>query len=125
VETSRIPRAPQDCFEQSSTLRWGRPEPETGCCSDTFITGLSTALLSALPMTCWNLIKIWVQSLTKITPNGQIMEGTNTPKEVLEYVVVEKKKSNGAESPWFVWGTTTETLGITRIQVSVESQRTC
>ncbi|KAA8914808.1 hypothetical protein FN846DRAFT_236583 [Sphaerosporella brunnea] len=50
-----------------------------------------------------------LQSLTKIAPNGQIVEGTDTPREVTEYVVVERKKVNGTESPWFVWGTTNET----------------
>ncbi|KAF8249723.1 hypothetical protein K440DRAFT_621192 [Wilcoxina mikolae CBS 423.85] len=50
-----------------------------------------------------------LQSLTKFNPQGQIVEGTNIPKEVVEYLVIEKKKVDGVESPWYIWGTTAET----------------
>jgi hypothetical protein len=51
------------------------------------------------------------QSLTKFNPQGQIIEGTNIPKEVVEYLVIEKKKVGGVESLWHIWGTTAETIG--------------
>lgn len=52
-----------------------------------------------------------IQSLTKFTPQGKIVPGTEIPKEVVEYLVVEKKKLAGVETPWHIWGTTTESIG--------------
>lgn len=50
-----------------------------------------------------------LQSLAKFTPKGELVEGSDTPKEITEYVVLEKKYEGGKESPWYVWGTTEET----------------
>lgn len=50
-----------------------------------------------------------LQSLAKFTPRGELVKGSDTPKEIMEYVVLEKKYENGKESPWYVWGTTEET----------------
>lgn len=38
-----------------------------------------------------------------------MVEGTNLPRPVVEYLVVEKKVIAGVEQPWHVWGTTAET----------------
>lgn len=47
--------------------------------------------------------------MTKFDARGQPVKGTGEPKEVVEYVVVEKKKMGPQPwSGWFVWGTTTE-----------------
>lgn len=50
-----------------------------------------------------------LQSLTKFLPSGKLVEGSDVPKEVTEFVVIERKYSKGKESPWYVWGTTEET----------------
>lgn len=47
--------------------------------------------------------------MTRYTPQGKVVEGTDIPKPVIEYIVVEKKRIAGTDQPWHVWGTTTET----------------
>lgn len=47
--------------------------------------------------------------MAKYTPQGKVVEGTNLPRPVVEYLVVEKKVIAGVEQPWHVWGTTAET----------------
>ena len=54
------------------------------------------------------------QSLARIIPatKGQgeaVVEGTDTDKEVSEYVVIQRRIVQGKEDPWLVWGTTQET----------------
>nr|AVI60843.1 Mitochondrial inner membrane protein Mba1 [Morchella crassipes] len=48
-----------------------------------------------------------LQSLSKFNAQGKLVEGE--PKEVVEYLVIEKNYHMGKESPWYVWGTTEET----------------
>ncbi|KAL7269637.1 hypothetical protein RUND412_007688 [Rhizina undulata] len=50
-----------------------------------------------------------LQNLTKLDNKGEAIPGTGERKEVLEYVVVEKKASGGTESWWYVCGTIEET----------------
>lgn len=50
-----------------------------------------------------------LQSLAKFTPKGELVEGSDVPKEITEYVVIEKKYEGRKESAWYVWGTTEET----------------
>ncbi|KAI5777374.1 hypothetical protein EDC01DRAFT_406983 [Geopyxis carbonaria] len=49
-----------------------------------------------------------LQSLTDVTTESQRSLEKANPKEVLEYIVIEKRKIGDNESPWFVWGTTNE-----------------
>lgn len=53
-----------------------------------------------------------LQSLAKFTPKGELVEGSDVPKEVTEYIVIEKKYEGRKESAWYVWGTTEETTGM-------------
>ncbi|RPB09440.1 hypothetical protein P167DRAFT_577291 [Morchella conica CCBAS932] len=48
-----------------------------------------------------------LQSLSKFDAQGKHLKGE--PKEVVEYLVIEKNYHMGKESPWYVWGTTEET----------------
>ena len=50
--------------------------------------------------------------MTKYTPQGKVVEGTDIPKPVVEYLVVEKKTIAGTDQPWHVWGTTRETTDL-------------
>ncbi|KAG0138491.1 hypothetical protein HOY82DRAFT_142987 [Tuber indicum] len=56
-----------------------------------------------------------LQSLAKVTlgKRGEVLsrEG-GEEKEVVEYLVIEKKYDKDIESPWSVWGTTEETTGL-------------
>lgn len=56
-----------------------------------------------------------VQSLTKVDTHGYVIPKESTTKEVVEYIVVEKKKVSGVESPWFVWGTTNESTAQSQV----------
>ena len=48
------------------------------------------------------------QSLTRIKPDGQMVEGTGLEKVVQEYVVVQRRMWREKEEPWMVWGTVEE-----------------
>ncbi|KAL7265811.1 hypothetical protein RUND412_011662 [Rhizina undulata] len=63
-----------------------------------------------------------LQSLTKLDNKGEAIPGTGEPKEVLEYVVVEKRASGGTESRWYVWGTTEETT-LERLETQQANER--
>lgn len=54
-------------------------------------------------------VEYWacIQSLSKFDAQGKHLKGE--PKEVVEYLVIEKNYHMGKESPWYVWGTTEET----------------
>ena len=56
-----------------------------------------------------------MQSLAKLTVDkrGEVLarEG-GEEREVVEYLVIEKKYDKGVESAWCVWGTTEETGGL-------------
>lgn len=48
------------------------------------------------------------QSLTKLK-NGQAVPGTGQEKDMLEYVVLQRRFLKGQEDPWLIWGTMEET----------------
>ena len=54
-----------------------------------------------------------MQSLTlfkrKAKGEAEVAQGTNVPKEMLEYLVLQRRILDGKEGPWKVWGTTEET----------------
>jgi protein MBA1 len=49
------------------------------------------------------------QKLTRYLANGQQVKGTGKERDVVEYVVVQKKYWNYIGEQWQVWGTTEET----------------
>lgn len=49
------------------------------------------------------------QKLTRYRPDGSIVAGSGKEKDVVEYVVIQRRLMGGKESPWQVWGTTEET----------------
>ena len=49
------------------------------------------------------------QKLTRYGPDGKILPGTGVEKDVVEYVVIDKKYYLWKEEPWKLWGTTRET----------------
>ncbi len=52
------------------------------------------------------------QSLARIdAATGQRVPGTGAPRDVTEYVVIQRRVLNEREYPWEVWGTTQETSG--------------
>jgi hypothetical protein len=52
------------------------------------------------------------QSLARIdAATSQRVPGTGEPRDVTEYVVIQRRVLNGREYPWEVWGTTQETSG--------------
>ena len=57
-----------------------------------------------------------VQSLAKITlgKRGEevVAREGGEEREVVEYLVIEKKYDKGVEGAWCVWGTTEETTGL-------------
>jgi len=48
------------------------------------------------------------QSLAKLK-DGQVVPGTGHPRDVKEYLVIQRLIKSGKEGPWMVWGTTEET----------------
>jgi len=50
-----------------------------------------------------------VQRLTRYDADGEAVPGSGKEKEVVEYVVVQKRLWLGKEHPWRIWGTTEET----------------
>ena len=48
------------------------------------------------------------QSLQKLTPEGDVMKGTEKIHEKTEYIVLQKKMWDEKEEPWMVWGTVEE-----------------
>lgn len=50
-----------------------------------------------------------VQKLTRYDAEGKMVAGSGKEKEVVEYVVVQKRCWLGKEYPWKIWGTTEET----------------
>ncbi|MCJ1359163.1 MAG: hypothetical protein MMC33_009163 [Icmadophila ericetorum] len=48
------------------------------------------------------------QSLETLKADGQAVEGTVEPKDVTEYMVVQRMMWKGKEEPWMVWGTVEE-----------------
>ena len=48
------------------------------------------------------------QSLARLKPNGELIEGTGEEKDVREYVVVQRRMMKEKEEPWMVWGTVEE-----------------
>ncbi|KAL3420182.1 hypothetical protein PVAG01_08681 [Phlyctema vagabunda] len=46
------------------------------------------------------------QRLTRFKPNGAVIPGTGKEKDVVEYVVLQKKYWQWKEEDWQVWGTT-------------------
>lgn len=51
------------------------------------------------------------QSLTRYDADGNVVPGTGEPKDVTEYLVIQKRCFGGKEENWEVWGTTEETTG--------------
>ncbi|KAI5801699.1 hypothetical protein DFH27DRAFT_557652 [Peziza echinospora] len=49
------------------------------------------------------------QSISKYTAQGDLVPGTGQQKDVLEYVVLQKRKLKNDETEWTIWGTTEET----------------
>ena len=49
------------------------------------------------------------QRLTRYTANGQKVPGTGEERDVVEYVVVQRKYWQWKEEQWQIWGTTEET----------------
>ncbi|MCJ1312389.1 hypothetical protein MMC25_006063 [Agyrium rufum] len=48
------------------------------------------------------------QSLKKTAPNGRIVSGTDKPKDITEYLVIQKRTISGVEEKWEAWGTMQE-----------------
>lgn len=48
------------------------------------------------------------QSLTRFR-EGRVLEGSGQERDVMEYVVIQKRMWKGREEGWLVWGTTEET----------------
>ena len=49
------------------------------------------------------------QSLAKHDFHGNLIPGTGEPKDVTEYLVIQKRLISGKETYWEVWGTVEET----------------
>lgn len=49
-----------------------------------------------------------IQSIAKYDFKSRLVPGTGVPKEVTEWVVLQKRKTPSEEAPWVVWGTTEE-----------------
>lgn len=49
------------------------------------------------------------QKLSRYTANGTLVKGTGKERDVVEYVVVQKRSWQWKESDWQIWGTTEET----------------
>jgi len=49
------------------------------------------------------------QRLTRYAPNGKLVKGTGKEKDVVEYVVIQRKYWQWKEGEWQIWGTTEET----------------
>jgi protein MBA1 len=49
------------------------------------------------------------QRLTRFKPNGTVVPGTGREKDVVEFVVLQRKFWQWKEDEWQVWGTTEET----------------
>lgn len=49
------------------------------------------------------------QRLTRYDAHGKVVKGTGTPRDVVEYVVLQRAYVGWKEAPWKVWGTTRET----------------
>jgi protein MBA1 len=49
------------------------------------------------------------QRLTRYTGNGSMVKGTGKERDVVEYLVIQKKCWQWKEEDWQVWGTTEET----------------
>jgi len=49
------------------------------------------------------------QRLTRYKANGTVVPGSGQEKEIVEYLVIQKKLEKAAEQEWVVWGTTEET----------------
>jgi mitochondrial protein MBA1 len=49
------------------------------------------------------------QKLSRYTANGALVKGTGKERDVVEYVVLEKKCWQGKEEDWRIWGTMEET----------------
>ena len=48
------------------------------------------------------------QTLEKLKPDGQAVQDTGEPRDVTEYVVVQRMMLKGKEEAWMVWGTMEE-----------------
>ena len=48
------------------------------------------------------------QSLKRTKPYGEIVDGTGAEKDLMEYVVVQRRMMKEKEEPWMVWGTVEE-----------------
>ncbi|KAI9824376.1 MAG: hypothetical protein M1819_000882 [Sarea resinae] len=49
------------------------------------------------------------QSLTKLAADGTTVPGSGRERNLVEYVVIQKRIIKGKDEPWMVWGTTEET----------------
>ncbi|KAI9835667.1 MAG: hypothetical protein M1838_005228 [Thelocarpon superellum] len=49
------------------------------------------------------------QSLAHVARDGSVVPGTGHPKEIREYLVLQRVLRDGKEGPWKVWGTIEET----------------
>lgn len=49
------------------------------------------------------------QKLTRYSANGQQIKGTGKEKDIVEYLVLQKKYWDFKDHKWEVWGTTEET----------------
>ena len=48
------------------------------------------------------------QSLERFSADDALVPGSGNAQEKIEYVVVQRNTIDNKESPWKVWGTTTE-----------------
>lgn len=49
------------------------------------------------------------QKLSRYRANGEVIAPSEKAKDILEYVVIQKRTIKGKEQDWQIWGTTEET----------------
>ena len=49
------------------------------------------------------------QGLKRRKADGSVVPGSGQEKEMVEYLVIQRKLEKAAEQEWMVWGTTEET----------------